>query len=126
MNNNLGRKIVRVVTKNNSGNFFVGCHYAIYKSVDNCASWYSVGLNICGVNHIVINSNDDIFAGVYGVNRSTDGGQNWQTINNGFVNFDIRALVVKDNRYLFAGTNDSQDGTVFRSTDNGENWVEVE
>jgi photosystem II stability/assembly factor-like uncharacterized protein len=126
MNNNLGRKIVRVVTKNNSGNFFVGCDYAIYKSVDNCASWYSVGLPICGVNHIVINSNHDIFAGVYGVNRSTDGGQTWQTINNGLVNLDISALAVKDNGYLFAGTNDSQDGTVFRSTDNGENWTRVD
>jgi photosystem II stability/assembly factor-like uncharacterized protein len=126
MNNNLGRKYARVVTNNNSGSFFAGCDYAIYKSIDNCASWYSVGINICGVNHIVINANDDIFAGVWGVNRSTDGGQSWQTINNGFVNFDIRALAVKDNGYLFAGTNDSQNGTVFRSTDNGESWVRVD
>lgn len=123
-NDGLGYKYVRAIGKSLSGPLFAGGAYGIYKT--EYPVWYSVGLPICGVNHIVINSNDDIFAGVWGVNRSTDGGQSWQTINNGFVNLDIRALVVKNNGYLFAGTNDSQDGTVFRSTDNGESWVRVD
>jgi len=122
-NDGIGYKYLRAIALSATGSLFAGGDYAIYKTHNTGTSWYSVGINICGVNHIVINANDDIFAGVWGVNRSTDGGQSWQTINNGFDNFDVRALAVKDNGYLFAGTNDSQNGTVFRSTDNGESWL---
>ncbi len=123
-NDGLGYKYVRAIGKSLLGPIFAGTGYGIYKT--DYPVWYSLGLPISSVKKIAINSNDDIFAGVWGVNRSTDGGQSWQTRNNGFVNLDIRALAVKDNGYLFAGTNDSQDGTVFRSTDNGENWVRVD
>jgi photosystem II stability/assembly factor-like uncharacterized protein len=126
MNNGIGYNNIRALAKNSTGSLLAGGAYALYKSTNAGSNWYSVGLPICGVNHIIINSNDDIFAGVYGVNRSTDGGQTWQTKNNGLVNLDIRALAVKENGYLFAGTNDSPDGTVFSSTDNGENWVRVD
>jgi len=126
LNGGISYKYIRTIDKNSTGLLLAGGAYALFKSTNAGSNWYSVGLPICGVNHIVMNSNDDIFTGVWGVNRSTDGGQSWQTINNGFVNFEIRALVVKDNGYLFAGTNDSQAGTVFRSTDNGENWLRVD
>jgi len=125
MNNNLGRKCVRTVDKNNSGNFFVGCDYAISKSTDGCASWYSVGLNICGVRKIAMNSNDDIFTVVSGINRSTDGGQTWQTINNGLLNYDVRALAINESTgSIFAGCNDfnQNTGLLFKSTDNGNSW----
>jgi len=125
LNNGLGYKYVRAVAAS-EWDLLAGTDYGIYSFGFYYSYWKSIGLPLCGVKEIALNIYGYMFAGVWGVNRSVDGGQNWETINNGFVNLDIRALVAKDNGYLFAGTNDSPDGTVFRSADNGDNWVRVD
>jgi len=128
MNNNLGYKYLRVVSKNLSDDFFAAGDYAIYKSTDNCTSWHSVGLNLCNVKKIAINSDDDIFTAELGVNRSTDLGQTWETINNGLTNLDTRTIVIKNDGTVFcgAGFSNSDQGVIFRSTDNGNNWVRAD
>ena len=63
-----------------------------------------------------------IYAGAGGndVRRSTDNGQNWQSINNGIPgNTSVRAMVVDSNSYLYAATGDSG---IYRSVDHGERW----
>jgi len=128
MNNNLGYKYLRVVSKNSSGDYFTAGDYAIYKSMDNCASWHSVGLNICSVKKIAINSDDHIFTAEWGVNHSTDLGQTWETINNGLTNLDSRTFLIKDDGTIFcgAGFSNSDQGVIFRSSDNGYNWVRAD
>jgi photosystem II stability/assembly factor-like uncharacterized protein len=56
-----------------------------------------------------------------GVFKSTDGGENWRTVNNGLANVDVRALAIDSvtPTTLYAGT---WGGGVFKSTDGGENW----
>lgn len=127
MNNNLGYRYVNVVAKTSSGDFFTAGDYAIYKSTDGCMSWHTVGINISGVRRIAINSDDDIFATVWGVNRSLDGGQSWETIDNGIDNYDIRSIVVNNNGDIFAGTSpyNWSINNLYRSSDNGESWFPV-
>jgi len=128
MNTDLGYKYLRVVSKNLSGDFFTAGDYAIYKSTDNCASWHSVGLNLCSVNKIAINSDGDIFTAEWGVNRSTDGGQTWETINSGLANLDTRTFTIKDDGTIFCGAGFSyyDPGVIFRSSDNGNSWVRAD
>ena len=126
INNNLGYKYVRSVVKDSSGNFFVGDNYGLYKSADNCESWFSVGLPICGVSKILITEDNNIYTAEWGINRSTDYGQSWQTVNNGLGNLSVRTLIVNSNGHLFVGTDDNQNGIIFRSTDQGEDWARVD
>ncbi|MFH1119420.1 MAG: T9SS type A sorting domain-containing protein [Bacteroidota bacterium] len=128
MNNNLGYKYLRVVGKNSLGDFFTAGDYAIYKSIDGCAHWYSTGLPLCNVKGMAINPYDDIFTAEWGVNRSTDLGQTWETIYNGLTNLDSRTFVIKDDGTIFcgAGFSNSDQGVIFRSSDNGNNWVRAD
>ena len=60
-----------------------------------------------------------IFAATYhGMCVSSNKGQTWTTINNGLLNKDIRSLAY-NGTLLFAGSND---GGVFVSTNNGNDW----
>jgi photosystem II stability/assembly factor-like uncharacterized protein len=101
LNEGLGYKYLRAIEKNISNSFFTGGDYALYKTNSAGTSWYSVGLPVCTVNKIAINSNDDIFAGVWGVNRSIDRGLTWETINNGLGNWDITSIVIKKDSIIF-------------------------
>jgi photosystem II stability/assembly factor-like uncharacterized protein len=130
LNDGLGYKYVRAITKNNNRFLFTGGDYGIYKMDVNYAFWYSVGLPVCGVKKILIDPYDNIFAGVWGVNRSYDRGLSWQTINNGLSGFDVRSFAIKQDGTIFLGSGISNwaypNPCIFRSTDNGNSWVEIE
>jgi photosystem II stability/assembly factor-like uncharacterized protein len=132
LNNELGYKYVRTVTKTNNRYLFTGGDYGIYKmDIFNAyLNWYSVGLPICGVKEIQIDSYDNIFAGVWGVNSSYNRGLSWQTINNGLSGFDVRALTIKEDGTIFLGSGISNwaypNPCIFRSTDNGNTWIVIE
>ena len=125
MNNNLGTPNARIVAKDISGNFFASEDYGIFKSTDNCESWYSVGLPVCGVYKILIPPDNNIYTVEWGVGRSTDYGQTWQTINNGLGFLGIKGLSVHSSGYLFASTSGNDYGGIFRSTNQGESWESV-
>jgi photosystem II stability/assembly factor-like uncharacterized protein len=130
MNNNLGYKYVHSVVKDSSGNFFAGDNYALYKSVDNCENWYSVGLPIAAVSKILMTSDNNIYTAEWGLNRSTDYGQTWETIDNGLVYLGIKGLTVNSSGYLFASTTGAagasgSDVGIFRSSNKGESWEQV-
>ncbi len=89
---------------------------------------YSIGFNTVG----------DIFVGSYfmesgSIFRSTDNGNNWDKINNGFPLYTgpyadgttyltVVTLATSPGGVIYAGTDFEG---VFRSTDNGDNWSEV-
>ncbi len=84
-------------------------------------SWQSIGPNGGYIRCIVKDNIGRILAGnAYGgIFRTSDAGQNWEQVFNGYRNEDVRSLAVNSNNHLFAGT----DGHgLFRSTDDGDTW----
>ncbi len=66
-------------------------------------------------------SGDNIYAGtVNGAFYSTNNGENWTTIN--LNNIGVNSFAFNHSEDIFAGT---RYGYIFRSTDDGENWVNV-
>jgi photosystem II stability/assembly factor-like uncharacterized protein len=101
----------------------------IYRSTDNGEDWQQVGVIVAGVKNISINpTNGYLFAAVNGVSRSTDGGQTWKPINSGLANLDTRTFTIKEDGTIFCGTgfNYNVPGVIFRSSDNGNNWVRAD
>jgi photosystem II stability/assembly factor-like uncharacterized protein len=86
------------------------------------------------ISALVVNSNDDIFAGTSGttanwiggngVYRSVDNGESWQRIYHGLeydgsTNLTITSLAAGLIGIIFAGTR----GGLYRSIDNGDTWT---
>ncbi len=126
-NDGIGYNYIRAITISPTGLLVAGGGYGIYKTDYTGTSWHSIGLPISSVRKIAINSNDNIFATVWGINRSTDEGQSWETINNGIDNYDIRAITVSNNGDIYIGAipQNWSVNNLYRSTDNGENWAPV-
>jgi len=100
------------------------CTYsrAMYATTDNGVSWSQKisGLTASSIQaNRIINVNNVLFAasGVNGVYKSTDGGANWVTVNNGN-NLRCNNIYTSGNK-IYALT----DGGVFSTTNSGESWV---
>lgn len=98
----------------------------LYRSTNNGSDWSKVDLKynstsqIFYVYSIAIDKNK-IFAGTdAGIFLSTDNGENWTSMNNGFANETsiIHSVAICDTN-IFAGT---FDGEIYLSTNNGANW----
>ena len=75
-------------------------------------------------------SNGNIFAGtLIGIYRSTDNGNSWEQVNNGFTfseYFIINSAVCDTSAKIFVGFSSGfGSGGVYRSDDNGDNWTSV-
>ncbi len=110
---------------NDSGFIYAGGN-GIIRSFDDGNNWNQI-LPGKAVKMILINDLGYIFVGTIasgGLWRSTDDGLNWERKNNGFPNSDINITSLVSNRdgYIFAGT---EINGVFVSTDNGEEWVQI-
>lgn len=132
LNVGLGNKSVRAITKVDNRFLYAGGDNAIYKC-DSWAAypyWYSTGLPLAGVKRIAVNDDNTIFTCAWGVNRSFDGGQSWETINNGLSILDVRAIAIKNDGTIFLGCGMYDyaypNACIFRSTDNGNSWVVLE
>ncbi len=129
LNNNLGNKYLRALTKNNNY-LFAGSSSGIYKMNVNYAYWYSVGLAVSYVKALSVDTlNGFVFASAVGMSRSGDAGATWETINNGIsprdvVSSEIKSIVIKSDGTIFIGYATNFPSTlVYRSTDSGSNWV---
>ncbi len=78
--------------------------------------WWIQSLAISSENHIFVGTSYD------GVFHSTDNGQNWDQINNGLQNKDIRSILTTPTNSIFIGTNGQG---VYRSTNDGVDWVQI-
>ncbi|HSL89232.1 MAG TPA: T9SS type A sorting domain-containing protein [Ignavibacteriaceae bacterium] len=127
-NSGLGHFYIKSMHISNDGNVYAGLNGGgIYRSPDNCESWSQVGITVAGVKKIVINpANENLFAAVNGMSRSTDGGLTWQPINKGLISYDTKSIIVKDDTTIFCSFVNNDYGTVFRSLDNGDNWVRAD
>jgi photosystem II stability/assembly factor-like uncharacterized protein len=73
------------------------------------------------VPSLVIDSNDRIWAGTWnGLYHSANSGQNWIFLNNELREWSIGRLVINSNGDLFATV-----GALFRSSDDGQTWTEL-
>jgi len=132
--NTTGLPTLQSLAFNSEDHLFAGTWgYDMFRSTDNGDSWTQILLNAATsscVASIVINSDDDIFAGyahpaptTFGViYRSTDNGDTWQQTDSGITNPFIYSLTINSEDHIFAGT---YGNGVYRSTDNGDSWTQV-
>jgi photosystem II stability/assembly factor-like uncharacterized protein len=98
----------------------------LYKSSDNGNSWNGIVFSSSetSINCIGYNLKGDIFIGTSdGLNRSTNGGNNWETLLNRPGYYNINQILILPNGTIFAVL---QDKIIFRSSDNGYSWTELQ
>lgn len=75
------------------------------------------------VHALKVNASGHIFAGTHaGIYRSTDNGENWTWLKNGFPVTDVQCIAINASGHLFAGT---YFAGIYRSIDNGNSWLPV-
>lgn len=125
---NIGMPDKRVYAIALSGtNVYAGSMSGLYKSVSNGNNWYPVNLG-GAFNYIssIEVQDSNVFVGTSGggIYRSTNYGTTFTTINTGLPTttngFTIYSILIKDTT-VFLGTSSG----VYRSTDNGNNWIDV-
>jgi len=119
----LPNNAVNVLNSNSAGQIFAGTDAGIYRSTDNGRSWNQSGLTIEDIGRLALNSSDHLFAvtATNGIFFSTNSGDFWSPVGAGISTNTITDIAITTNDYIFAAT----DSGVFRSTDDGNSWVNV-
>lgn len=113
-----------------NGNIYAGLSGNVLRSTNNGTSWQAanVGLTNRNVTALAVNSVGYIYAATLdgingGVFRSTDDAYNWVAINNGLNTTYNKnyALTITNNDHIFVSSNFQ----VYRSTNNGDQWVRI-
>jgi photosystem II stability/assembly factor-like uncharacterized protein len=103
------------------GFFFTG-NGIFDRSVDSGASWISTGLinftnpGISFSTLQFVDAQNGFFAGLYGLLKTTDGGQNWNTIYNNISRVNIVKFFDVNTGYYMA------DSAIYKTIDGGQNW----
>ena len=96
--------------------------------------WHQLGGPMGGIiGDLAINSEGDIYAGVYkyagtgfrlkyysGIYKSTDNGDTWKELNTQFEPLETYAIYITKEDDILVGTN--HQGRIYRSKDDGETW----
>jgi photosystem II stability/assembly factor-like uncharacterized protein len=95
---------------------------SIYRSSDSGSSWVNLINELTIVQDILITQSGDILAGTLGpgVFYSSDDGNHWENKSAGIDVLNINSVHIAPNGNIFTGS-----GMVYRSTDNGTNWLAV-
>ena len=119
----LPNNTVNVLNSNSAGQIFAGTDAGIYRSTDNGGSWNQSGLTNEDIGRLALNSSDHLFAvtATNGIFFSTNSGDFWSPVGAGISTNTITDIAITTNDYIFAAT----DSGVFRSTDDGNSWVNV-
>ena len=124
---------ISALTINSNDHIFVGTASGIFRSTDNGDNWVQLNLT-SNINSLTTNLNDHIFAGTdSGVFRSTDSGESLIEINNGLPqDFIVNCLEINSNEDIFLSGSELIYNyppvwipRQYRSTDNGENWINI-
>jgi photosystem II stability/assembly factor-like uncharacterized protein len=121
-----GENVISLAIKSN-GYIYAGTNTnGAYKSTNNGDSWWLVlGLlnNVVRVFSLAFDALGNVYAGTYSVGllRSTDDGVGWSNVTNGLPQSDVRVIAISPTGTFFA----SDDGSIYRSSDNGSSWNEV-
>ena len=123
-----------------AGSFVAAGVGGVYRSTDGGNSWtqvvngltdYRISVLAFAANNLFAGTLDAFGAGGSGIYRTTDYGANWTPVSNGLTNLTINTLYSVNGTTIFAGTGEGGSGGVpntagiFRSTDNGNNWIQV-
>ncbi|MBI4549253.1 MAG: T9SS type A sorting domain-containing protein, partial [Ignavibacteriae bacterium] len=113
-----------------SGRMYAGSTKGgVLRSIDEGKNWTNVGLASNYVNTLALAQSGDILVGTMdGIFRSSDRGATWRQMNGGLTNAKVRSLAISSSGEIFAGmwrvvTTDP--GGIFRSRDDGGNWMQV-
>ncbi len=96
-----------------------------FRSRDNGQTWVDLGFGtnshmLNGFSSVAVNENTFYKVGIFGIHRTTDGGESWHLFMDGIVGTGVLDLVQVNNRF-YAHTNTD----IVRSTDGGESWSPV-
>ena len=96
-----------------------------YHSTDNGQTWTELSgdtdlFMINSLPVVVIDETTFYKAGLFGIHRTTDGGQSWSLLIDGMIGTRLKDLVALNNR-LYAHTG----YTVYQSTDEGVSWKKI-
>lgn len=117
-----------------SGDLFVGTEKGVYCFSSNTQNLSIISDENLHVYSLTVNSSDDLFIGTNkGIYMSSDKGDPWFLLNDGInLNHDqcVSSLKLNSEGELFASvrslsTSTSNYGSVYRSSDNGENWTQI-
>ena len=109
-----------------AGKTLMALGYAQFRSIDGGQTWTKLGYNqhflsVSTLPVAAVNEKTIYQAGIYGVHRTTDGGESWYPFMKGVMGTRISDLVVFNNR-LYAHTGYE----VYQSTDGGASWKSVQ
>ena len=115
-------KEITDVTLNINANFSAISYWgSFYLSTNDGITWDSIStLPYSRGRRIFCSANGDLYAGSYGVFRSTNEGQSWIQLN-GFQGCGVVRSIAELGNSFYAG---SYFSGVFRSTDYGTNWIQ--
>jgi len=118
---------INCVTINDSGHIFIGGNYTGYRSKDYGANWTTLSLPD-GINSIAVAPNGNLFAGCSreyagnsGVYRSTDNGDSWAPVKEGFRVYASHNIIINGNGDIIVGT---WGWGIWKSTDSGDTWAQ--
>ena len=109
-----------------AGETLMALGYAQSRSVDGGQTWTKLGYNqhflsVATLPVAAVNEKTFYQAGIYGVHRTTDGGESWYPFMKGVTGTRIKDLVAFNNRlYAHAGYE------IYQSTDGGTSWTSVQ
>ena len=100
----------------------------VYRSLDSAKSWsYSLvdPTFQSPATFITASPTGSLLVGTSGggIFKSADNGNSWVQKKNGLPNSQMQPIVVNQAGYIFAGSIAREPYTIFRSTDDGESWI---
>lgn len=110
-----------------------GANDGIYKSTDNGQTWAVLPNTGHGQTSLLLVDPDNpnvVYAGFEGLSKSLDGGRTWRTISQDFhETMRVERLAFDPNHsstlYIAGPRHDQQGYGVFKSSDAGENWMDI-
>lgn len=108
--------VARSMDANSLGWLFVGTNDGLYRSTENGFNLSKIGLENV-VLGLIVDLQDNIFAGSGPIYLSTDNGEHWSEI---YTPSDVNVIYVKESLILYG----SGCG-IYKSTDFGETWSQV-